>query len=397
MTLHLGKGRSLATALVTLLALLAAPLAVSLAVLVPAATSPAAAAAPLTVTQALTRQDGSAQTVRGYVVGQPTATSTVVRSGFPSDYALAIADSPSQTSTSSMLYVQVPSAFRSQWGLRSNPSLLGAQVDVTGALAAYFSHPGMTGTSAFARAGGSGEPTEPPPGGTEGPWDDTYYAPAIGKTGTALRTALHGVIDGNTRLSYDQVWTALKDTDQDPANPSNVIELYTGRSIAKSSNGGGTGQWNREHVWAQSRGGFSTSAGPGTDLHHVRPEDVSVNSTRGNKDFDNGGSAVSGCTDCWTDGDSFEPRDAVKGDVARMLFYMAIRYEGGDGFNNLEMSSTVGSSSSQIGDLETLLAWNSADPVDAFEMRRNDRIHAAWQGNRNPFIDHPEWASSIWG
>ena len=217
-----------------------------------------------------------------------------------------------------------------------------------------------------------------------------------GKTGTALRTSLHDIIDDNTRLSYDAVWTALKDTDQDPNNTSNVIELYTGRSIAKSNNGGGTGQWNREHVFAQSRGGFTTSAGPGTDLHHLRPEDVTVNSTRGNKDFDNGGSSVSGCSDCWTDSDSFEPRDAVKGDVARMLFYMAVRYEGGDGFNNLELSTVSGSAVPRIGDLDILLAWSAGDPVDAFEMRRNDRIHSTWQGNRNPFIDHPEWAAAIW-
>jgi endonuclease I len=359
----------------------------------PAVTSPAGAATPLTVSQAIGQQTGATQTVRGYVVGQPTATATVVRSGFPSDYALAIADSPSQTSTSAMLYVQIPSAFRSQWGLRSNPSLLGRQIDVTGALTAYFSHPGMTGTSAFALAGGG---TEPPPTGGTSPWDSTYYAPAVGKSGSALRTSLHDIVDDHTRLSYDAVWTALKDTDQDPANTANVIELYTGRSISTSLNGGSTGNWNREHVWAQSRGGFTTSAGPGTDLHHVRPEDVTVNSIRGNKDFDNGGTAVAGCTDCWTDGDSFEPRDAVKGDVARMLFYMAIRYEGDDGFSDLEMSSTVGTSSSRIGDLETLLAWSAGDPVDAFEMRRNDRIHAQWQGNRNPFVDHPEWAAAIW-
>ena len=394
MTPPLGKGRSLASALVTSLAL-------ALAVLLPqSVTAPADAATPLTVSQAIGQQTGASQTVRGYVVGQPTATSTVVRSGFPNDYALAIADSASQTSTSSMLYVQIPSAFRAQWGLKSNPSLMGKQIDVTGALSAYFSHPGMTSTSAFALAGGTTptDPptTEPPPAGGTSPWDSTYYAPAVGKTGSALRTSLHGIIDGHTRLSYDAVWTALKDTDQDPNNTANVIELYTGRSISKSSNGGSTGNWNREHVWAQSRGGFTTSAGPGTDLHHIRPEDVTVNSTRGNKDFDNGGTAVSGCNDCWTDSNSFEPRDAVKGDVARMLLYMAIRYEGGDGFNNLEMSSTVGTSSTLIGDLETLLAWNSADPVSAFEMRRNDRIHAQWQGNRNPFIDHPEWATAIW-
>lgn len=381
MNRHLGTGRALALALISTLVVVLAPVA-----------PPALAAAPITVSQAIGQQDGSSQTVRGYVVGQPTASSTVVKSAFPSDYALAIADSASQTSTSQMLYVQIPSAFRAQWGLKTNPSLMGKQIDVTGALAAYFSHPGLTGATAFALAGG---PTDPPPGGTS-PWDTTYYAPAIGKTGPALRTSLHDIIDGNTTLSYDQVWTALKDTDQDPSNTANVIELYTGRSISKNSFGGGTGQWNREHVWAQSRGGFTTSAGPGTDLHHLRPEDVSVNSTRGNKDFDLGGSAVTGCTDCWTDGDSFEPRDAVKGDVARMLFYMTIRYEGGDGFNNLELSSTVGSSSSQIGDLEVLMAWNTEDPVSTFEMRRNDRIHATWQGNRNPFIDHPEWATAIW-
>ena len=105
---------------------------------------------------------------------------------------------------------------------------------------------------------------------------------------------------------------------------------------------------------------------------------------------------MSGCTDCWTDSDSFEPRDAVKGDVARMLFYMAVRYSGDDGFGDLELSTVSGSAVPRIGDLDILLAWNAADPVDAFEMRRNDRIHAQWQGNRNPFIDHPEWAAAIW-
>ena len=158
MTLLLGKGRSRAAALVSTSVL---AFTLSLVVLVlPALTAPATAATPLTVSQAIGQQTGSSQTVRGYVVGQPTATSTVVRSGFPSDYALAIADSPSQTSTSSMLYVQVPSAFRAQWGLKSNPSLLGRQIDVTGALAAYFSHPGMTGASAFADAG-TGGPDRP--------------------------------------------------------------------------------------------------------------------------------------------------------------------------------------------------------------------------------------------
>jgi endonuclease I len=381
MNRHLGTGRAVALALISALILVLAP-----------AAPPALAATPSTVTQAIGQQDGSSQTVRGYVVGQPTATNTVVKSGFPSDYALAIADSAGQAGTSQMLYVQIPSAFRSQWGLRTNPGLMGKQIDVTGALAAYFSHPGMTSTSAFALAGGT---TEPPPGGTS-PWDSTYYAPAIGKTGTALRTSLHGIIDGHTKLSYDQVWTALKDTDQDPNNTANVIELYSGRSISKGLNGGDPDDWNREHVWAQSHGGFGTSAGPGTDVHHLRPEDVTVNSTRGNKDFDLGGSAVSQCSDCWTDADSFEPRDAVKGDVARMLFYMAVRYEGDDGYPDLELNNSIKGSTPWHGKTSVLLAWNSQDPVSTFEMRRNDRIHSAWQGNRNPFVDHPEWATAIW-
>lgn len=356
--------------------------------------TPAQAVTPLTVAQAIATQNGSTQTVRGYVVGQPTATNTVVTSNFPNDYALAIADTAGETATSKMLYVQIPSAFRAQWGLKTNPSLMGKQIDVTGALSAYFSHPGMTGTSAFALASGGGG-TEPPPGGSS-PWDATYYAPAIGQSGAQLKTTLHGIIDGHTKLSYDALWAALRDTDEDPNNTANVIEIYSGRSLSENLNGGDPDDWNREHVWAQSHGGFGTAAGPGTDLHHIRPEDVTVNSTRGNKDFDLGGSAVSQCSDCWTDTDSFEPRDAVKGDVARMLMYMAVRYEGDDGWPNLELNDAINGSTAWHGKISVLLQWNAEDPVSAFEMRRNDRIHAAYQGNRNPFIDHPEWAESIW-
>ncbi|MEE3919865.1 endonuclease [Micromonospora sp. BRA006-A] len=201
-----------------------------------------------------------------------------------------------------------------------------------------------------------------------------------------------------TKLSYDQVWDALKDTDQDPANPANVILLYSGRSQSKTSNGGGANDWNREHVWAKSHGDFGTATGPGTDVHHLRPEDVSVNSSRGNKDFDSGGGTVAEAPGCYTDADSFEPRDAVKGDVARMILYMAIRYEGDDGWPDLEPNDSVSNGSApRLGRLSKLLAWNDQDPPDAFEKRRNQRIHERWQGNRNSFVDHPEWARSIWG
>jgi endonuclease I len=354
--------------------------------------STAATTANLTVSAAIGQQNGSVGTVVGYVVGQPTAANTVIRSGFTADTALALADSASQTSTSSMLYVQIPSGFRAQYGLQSNPGLIGTQLTVTGTLTPYFTpHAGLKDPTAF--SGGGSDPGDP--GTPPDPGD--YYAAASGKTGAALKAALHTIISSQTKLTYDQVWNALKDTDQDPANTNNVILLYSGRSQAKSTNGGGVNDWNREHVWAKSHGDFGTATGPGTDVHHLRPEDVSVNSSRGNLDFDNGGSAVTECPGCTADSDSFAPRAAVRGDVARMIFYMAVRYEGGDGWPDLEPNNSVNNGTAPyIGKLSVLKAWSAADPPDTFEKRRNQVIFDTWQHNRNPFIDHPEWVTSIW-
>ncbi|MEU3945679.1 endonuclease [Streptomyces sp. NPDC029526] len=228
-------------------------------------------------------------------------------------------------------------------------------------------------------------------------YDPAYYEAAAGKTGEALKDALHTIISDQTKLSYSAVWDALKTTDEDPADSGNVILLYSGISRSKSLNGGDTGDWNREHVWAKSHGGFGTSIGPGTDIHHLRPSDVRVNSVRGNKDFDNGGSAFTDSGGSLTDSDSFEPRDAVKGDVARMIFYMAVRYEGTDGWPDLEVNGQVNNGSTPyMGKLSVLKDWHQQDPPDAFEKRRNDVIHDSFQHNRNPFIDHPEWVESIW-
>jgi endonuclease I len=239
--------------------------------------------------------------------------------------------------------------------------------------------------------------TATPAGATTTAYDATYYKNAIGKTGTSLKSSLHTIITPQTKLSYAAVWDALKVTDQDPNNSNNVILLYGGTSRSKSLNGGDVGDWNREHVWAQSHGNFGTSAGPGTDLHHLRPEDVQVNSTRGNKDFDTGGSAVSGAPGSYTDSNSFEPRNAVKGDVARMILYMAVRYEGDDSWPNLEPNdSTSNGSVPYHGRLSVLKAWNEQDPPSAFEERRNQLIYDNYQHNRNPFIDHPEWVEAIW-
>lgn len=344
---------------------------------------------PYSVSQGINTQNNSSKTVQGYVVGQPTAANTVISSGFPNDYALALADNPSETSTTKMLYVQIPSTFRSAFGLKSNPSLIGEKIKVTGTLTAYFSHPGLKDGTAFEQAGDGTADPGPEPGG--------YYDAANGKTGEALKTALHTIIDDHTEISYSNVWEALRETDEDPANPNNVILLYTGRSQGKFTNGSGVNDWNREHVWAKSHGDFGTAMGPGTDLHHLRPTDASVNSSRGNLDFDDGGTQHSEALGNYYDSDSWEPRDTVKGDVARMLFYMAVRYEGDSGEVDLELNNQVNNGSAPYhGKMSVLLEWHKEDPVDDNERRRNEIIYSDYQHNRNPFIDHPEWASAIW-
>lgn len=352
---------------------------------------------PYTVSQAMNSQTSIVKTVQGYVVGQPISTSSVITSGFPNDYAIALAESPSETNISKMLYVQIPSSFRSSYGLKTNPFLMGESIKVTGTLTAYFSHAGLKDGTAFERMGEGTPPSEPEPNPDPIPTPTGYYDAAIGKTGEALKTTLHNIIDDHTELSYSEVWDALRETDEDPNNPNNVILLYTGRSQGKYTNGSGVNDWNREHVWAKSHGDFGTTMGPGTDLHHLRPTDASVNSTRNNLDFDNGGIEHTEALGNYYDADSWEPRDSVKGDVARMLFYMAVRYEGDSGEPDLELNNLVNNGSAPFhGKLSVLLQWHKQDPVDHFEQQRNEIIYNDYQHNRNPFIDHPEWVEAIW-
>jgi len=229
---------------------------------------------------------------------------------------------------------------------------------------------------------------------------DGYYDGTDNLYGEALKSVLNNIIDNHYELSYDDLRDfVLKNTDEDPNNSSNIILFYTGRSQSKTTFGGGADQWNREHVWAKSHGDFGDSPPCGTDAHHVRPTDASVNSTRGNKDFDNGGNAIydNGYLAGWTDADSWEPRDDVKGDVARIIFYMATRYEGEGGELDLEAVDAVNTDPNpEHGKLSTLLEWNQLDPPDEFEQNRNDVIYG-YQNNRNPFIDHPEFVNYIWG
>ncbi len=123
-----------------------------------------------------------------------------------------------------------------------------------------------------------------------------------------------------------------------------------------------------------------------------------MNTLRGEKDFDNGGNvALNGNieTECYTTSSTFEPRDEVKGDIARMIFYMDLRYEGGVGEPNLvAVEGLTTYPNPQIGSLSTLLQWHEQDPPDAFEKRRNDVIYK-WQGNRNPFIDYPQFVDYL--
>ena len=237
-----------------------------------------------------------------------------------------------------------------------------------------------------------------------------YYADATGiEDGTVLKASLSGIIDNHTVYTYTQITDILKITDQDPNNSSNVILFYTNRSQDASTFVGSTGNqdyWNREHIWAQSHG--IDEVGPGySDLHHIRVADVSVNAARGNLDFSNvtphdGSTLVvdtygTVLTYNYLTSSYFEPRDEIKGDIARMMFYMATRYEGNNGEYDLElvngMTTTV---SAQFGDLATLLQWHLLDPVDDAERNRNNIIYS-YQGNRNPYIDHPELALLVYG
>ncbi len=227
-----------------------------------------------------------------------------------------------------------------------------------------------------------------------------YYASAEGKTGEALKAALHDIIKGHTTYSYDEVWALLQYTDEDPKRRTHVILIYSGRSHPKADiyqKGSGEDQWTREHVWPKSHGFRNKSDTPYTDLHHLRPADKSVNTSRSERDFTDGGEPHEEVVGAFRGTGTFEAPDRVKGNLARALFYMAVRYEGEDGNPDLELSmSTTESGTPRIGDLCALLGWHDSDPVEDRERGRNDRVFKV-QGNRNPFIDHPEFVSEIWG
>lgn len=226
-------------------------------------------------------------------------------------------------------------------------------------------------------------------------------------TGIPLRDALAiKVINTHTKvLSYTPgVWEADRIVDLDPDDPtqSKVLLIYgyndadasviNDRTRDKNNNGGGVGQWNREHTYPQSLGGFTTSPGPGTDIHHVRASDVQFNGQRNNTPYADGMGNAGPSNGGWYPGDEW------KGDVARMMMYMYIRY----GNQTKPTGVTLGSTNSVDPNMvDLLLQWNAEDPVSLVEDNRNNYLENAantyGQGNRNPFIDEPFLATLIWG
>jgi endonuclease I len=258
-----------------------------------------------------------------------------------------------------------------------------------------------------------------------------YYDSVDTSSPQALHTSLHEIIDDHQRFPYTSTatdtWDILESADEDPNNPSNVLDIYKNASYAKE--GGGNSFYNREHSWPKSYGFPSDGSSnyPYTDAHHLFISDSSYNSSRSNKPYDN---CTSGCTEKitefnngrggisiesnWTTGSftqgKWETWSGRKGEVARALLYMAVRYEGGthgvtgytepdlrltDDLNLIEQSNAGSNIDlAYMGLRSVLLQWHQDDPVDDLERRRNDIVFSH-QGNRNPFIDHPEYVDCV--
>lgn len=222
---------------------------------------------------------------------------------------------------------------------------------------------------------------------------------AHGQTTTGdLRATVHASLkEGHLPISYGQTDEAMADLYADPVSPGNILLFYSGRpqDVDLWVNGDPRNGWNREHLWPQARGVRPSPMK--SDLHALRPADASINQSRGNLNFDIGGSAQGEAPNTFLDADSFEPRDEIKGSVARAMFYMDVRYEGTNGEPDLMLVDESPAFGGQVlGDLCTLLDWHRSDPVDAAELALNDGIEGV-QGNRNAFIDDPSLVVQVFG
>ena len=244
-----------------------------------------------------------------------------------------------------------------------------------------------------------------------------YYSTATG-TGYTLKTQLYNKIKGHTDQGYNGLWTtyATSDRDNQYENDNSIIDIYSEKpngvdpyKFILNTNKCGTYSnegdcYNREHIVPQSS--FNSSAPMVSDAHHIPPTDGKVNGIRSNyphgkvavasKTTLNGSklgtSGVSGYT-----GTVFEPIDEFKGDVARMYFYFATRYENTvSGYTGFAMFNGTSNQVFKPAFLSMLLLWHKNDPVSAREIARNNAIFAR-QGNRNPYIDNPTFVNKIWG
>ena len=253
-----------------------------------------------------------------------------------------------------------------------------------------------------------------------------YYGSANTSSASALRSSVHNIIDDHTKVSYTGIWAVVAQAEQDPLNSSRVLEIYKNASYAKATSGNNF--YNREHTWPKSLG-FPNDGSTNfayTDGHHLFASDITYNSARGNKYF---GNCSSGCTEYstqansgqgggsgvypgnsnWTNNSLWQTWTKRKGDVARAIFYMDIRYEGGTNGNTgsvepdlrltndpgLIVQSNGNATVAYMGLLNVLLQWHAEDPVDDREIVRNQIVFNA-QGNRNPFIDNPQWVQCIY-
>lgn len=238
-----------------------------------------------------------------------------------------------------------------------------------------------------------------------------YYDPAAGLSGTALQGALHTIIDNHTPRSYNQLWTDFQTTD-DKSN-GKVWDMYSDipgstppYEFTFISDQCGTYSdegdcYNREHTFPSSW--FNDDAPMYTDLFQIVPTDGFVNGMRANYPYgevgspswtSENGSKLGTCNYPGYSGIVFEPIDAYKGDLARNILYMAVRYYGED--PGWEGSDMVNGSQPVEWATNLLLEWHTGDPVSQKEIDRNNTVYGL-QDNRNPFIDHPEYANLIWG
>lgn len=239
-----------------------------------------------------------------------------------------------------------------------------------------------------------------------------YYNTASGKTGAELKTALYNIIKGHTIRSYP-LWSWYDDTDLQPAPAINKIwDIYSDNcDFTFSSDQCGNYSnvcdcYNNEHSFPKSW--FNDVSPMNSDIFHIYPTDGKVNGMRSNYPYGEtngtawGNGKLGSCTYPGYTGTVFEPADEYKGDLARTYFYMATRYENvfaswqNYDVNGNAMMNGTSYPCYEPWALSLLLKWHNQDPVSQKEIDRNNKIHQVVQYNRNPYIDHPEYAQLVW-